>query len=89
MRAAAVRYASVRIWLRPRTGAEIATDGGGVSGYADRPPGLAPLTWHLGCLLDVVVSLVAGFGWGWESWVPRASVIRLFAASACPSMQWA
>ena len=23
------------------------------------------------------------------SWTPRASVVRLFAASACPSMQWA
>jgi hypothetical protein len=64
LRTAAVRYASVRIWLRPRTGAEIATDGGGGNGYADRPPGLVPLTWRLGCLLDVVISPVAGFGLG-------------------------
>ena len=36
--AAAVRDASVRSGLgRPRTGAEIATDGAGGSGYADRP----------------------------------------------------
>jgi len=30
----------------PRTGAEKATDGAGGSGYADRPPGFLPLTWH-------------------------------------------
>lgn len=32
--------------LGPRTGAEKATDGAGRSGYADRPPGFLPLTWH-------------------------------------------
>ena len=42
----AVRYASVGIGLGPRTGAEKPTDGGGGSGYADRPPGFVPLTWH-------------------------------------------
>ena len=30
----------------PRTTAEKATDGAGGSGYADRPPGFLPLTWH-------------------------------------------
>src|ERR1019366_974746 len=45
-RAAAVRYASVGTGLGPRTGAEKPTDGGGGSGYADRPPGFVSLTWH-------------------------------------------
>jgi hypothetical protein len=54
---AAVRYASVgagflgragcgRARNGPRTGAENATDGGGGSGYADRPPGFSVLTCH-------------------------------------------
>ena len=36
----------------------------GGSGYADRPPGFVPLTWHFRCLRTVVVSLVTGFGLG-------------------------
>src|ERR1700737_2215956 len=32
----------------PRTTAEKATDGAGGSGFADRPPGFVPLTWHFG-----------------------------------------
>jgi hypothetical protein len=31
------------------------------AGYADRPHVFLPLTWHSGCLLDVVESLVTGF----------------------------
>jgi hypothetical protein len=44
--AAAVRYASVGTGLGPRTGTVKPTDGAGGSGYADRPPGFVPLTWH-------------------------------------------
>ena len=40
-------------------GAE-ATDGAGRSGYADRPPGFCPLTWHFRLRLDIAVSLVYG-----------------------------
>ena len=84
---------AMRPWalgLGPRTGAEKPTDGGGGSGYADRPPGLVPLTWHFRMPARCrhlprrrVQTRVR------VSWAPRASVIRLFAASACPSMHWA
>jgi hypothetical protein len=45
----------------PRTGAEQSTDAAGGSGYANGPHVFLPLTWHSGCLLDVVESLVTGF----------------------------
>jgi hypothetical protein len=44
-----LRPSAMRPWASsfgPRTGAEKPTDGGGGSGYADRPPGFSPLTWH-------------------------------------------
>jgi hypothetical protein len=37
------------------------TDEVGGSGYVDRPHVFLPLTWHSGCLLSVVESLVTGF----------------------------
>jgi hypothetical protein len=40
-------------------------------------------------LRAVVVSLVAGFGRGLGVLGAEGAVIRWFAASACPSMQWA
>src|ERR1700743_3796308 len=63
-RAAAVRYASVRRGLGPRTGGGKPTDGTGGSGYADRPSGFAPLTWHFRISLILIVSLLAGLGFG-------------------------
>ena len=63
-RAAAVRYASVRSGLGPRTGAEKPADGTGGSGYAGRPPGFAPLTWHFRIPLMLIVALLAGLGFG-------------------------
>ena len=59
--------------------------------HPDHPPGSLPLTWHFRMpLLDVIVSLVIGFQVRSEaSSAPRASVIRLFAASACTSVRLA
>jgi hypothetical protein len=38
--------------------AEIATDGAGGSGYADRAPGIVPLTWHFRIPVAAVIPLV-------------------------------
>jgi hypothetical protein len=48
-------------WKSSGSGGPCASSG---SGYADRPPGFLPLTWHSGCLLAAVISLVTGFGLG-------------------------
>ena len=45
-------------------GAEKPTDGGGGSGYGDRPRGFVPLTWHFRTPAHVVISLVARLGPG-------------------------
>ena len=50
--AAHVHYASVGTGLGPRTGAETHGRGRG-SGYADRPAGFSPLTWHFKLPLPV------------------------------------
>ena len=83
---AAVRYASVRLvqepWS-PRTG----TDGEGGSGMLTVPTGFF-LPLQDACSLASSPSS-PGSDSGRVSWTPRASVIRLFAASACASMQCA
>jgi hypothetical protein len=90
---AAVRYASVGAGFRdpcgPRTGtdrptdgAEKATDGAGGSGYADRPARILVLTWYLSLLSHRRRCPHR------KRYLPRvaeASLIRLFAAPACPA----
>ncbi len=85
---------AMRPWA-PNFGAEKSTDRGrkihgrnGGSGYADRPARFLPsdLRFYDACSSSPSPSSA---GSGWESWVPRASLIRLLAALACPSMQCA
>lgn len=66
--------------MQPRTEASTATDGGGGSGYTDRPHSFTPLTWYFRMLLAAVVSAHLGrnrhelrCGGGVERGLPHAT----------------
>src|ERR1039457_5328719 len=69
-------------------GARTAPDGGDGSGHADRPARLlaSDLVFKDACALS---SSPSSPGPNSVAVVSRSSVMRLLAASTCPSMQWA
>ena len=73
---------------RPTDAGGKATDGAGGSGHADRsrPDSRPDLPFQDACSLSPSPSSPGSCS---ASPVPRASVMRWLAASACPSMQWA